>query len=459
MKRLWSITGGLLGLLALGALVVALALTFGGLQRGAKPASQAFQSPIETPTQPPYPPPTTPIPPGPPATPTVVPTPVPRCTFVARPVPAEPGPPLEAYHFSEPKVVLTHKGAIGIAGWLPDGQQLLITRDIPGTDHQSIDIFNVGTGELLTYAERVGNSGKPIWLPAVRAVAYATFVDQHSEMWFSYGDPQRVERVAPDVWGASLAMESDGRHLWYFSRSDPDRPKRMDVETRALQPTPFDLASLRYPKPGLEWAMHNRSPNYAMVWHPDGSQMVLYSQFWTFLLDTSTNQVCELDLGEYIAERMDIPPWALKAKWSPNGRYLAFITTDSLSLPLRRTELIILDMETGERQTLSPGPDIEPGRHYVTDITWAPDSRYLAVLAIIRRTETGSEKEGLFIVNAATREARQILSKYEFGGGLEGTQLVWNTSGSQLAVNCPTPEEGKLCIISVGFKDTQEEQP
>lgn len=65
MRRFANIAGGLLGLLALGALVVALALMFGGLPREVKPASQAFQSPIETPTQPPYPPPAIPTPPGP----------------------------------------------------------------------------------------------------------------------------------------------------------------------------------------------------------------------------------------------------------------------------------------------------------------------------------------------------------------------------------------------------------
>ena len=108
MKRLLSIAGGLLGLLALGALVVALALTFGGLQKRAKQTSQVFQSPIKTPTQPPYPPPATPTPASPPATPTVAPTPIPRCTFAARPAPAEPATPLEAYQFSEPRVVLTH---------------------------------------------------------------------------------------------------------------------------------------------------------------------------------------------------------------------------------------------------------------------------------------------------------------------------------------------------------------
>ncbi len=62
MRRLTNIAAGLLGLLALGALVVALALTFGRVPKEAKPAAHAFQSPIETPTQPPYPPPETPTP-------------------------------------------------------------------------------------------------------------------------------------------------------------------------------------------------------------------------------------------------------------------------------------------------------------------------------------------------------------------------------------------------------------
>jgi hypothetical protein len=92
MKRLLNIAGGLLGLLALGALVIALALAFGGLGRGTEPAPQAFQPSIETPTLPPYPPPATPTPLGPPATPTPPPypppqTPTPAATPTAVPTP------------------------------------------------------------------------------------------------------------------------------------------------------------------------------------------------------------------------------------------------------------------------------------------------------------------------------------------------------------------------------------
>ena len=454
MKRMFSIAGGLLGLLVLAGLAVVLVMSFGALWREAQPVSPVFQSPIETPTLPPYPPP---------ETPTVVPMPVPPCPFARQPVPAEPGPPLEAYRFSEPRVVLTHTSAIGIAGWLPDGQHLLITRDLPGTNRNRIDLFNVRTGELNPYAERDGSSGKPVWLPALKAVAYMTLVAEkdheppivyHPELWLSYGNPQQVERLTSDIRGA-LAVEPDGKRLWYFSRSEPDRPQVFDGESRVIQTALWNVAAWKYPKPELEWAIRYRSPQFTMAWRPDGTQAVLYSQFWTFLLDVKTNQVCELTLGEY-TEAMEIPPWPLEAQWSPDGRYLAFITTDSLNLPLRRTELAILDMETGERRTLSPGPDIEPGRHYVTDMAWLPDSRYLVVLGVVRMTEAGSEKEGLFIVNASTGEFKQILPEHEFGGGSGSMQLAWDPTGALLAVNCPTPEEGRLCIISVNPNGFQE---
>jgi len=59
-------------------------------------------------------------------------------------------------------VVLTHTSAVGIAGWLPDGERLLITRDIPGTNRQSIETFNTRTGEIQIYAQREGANGKGI---------------------------------------------------------------------------------------------------------------------------------------------------------------------------------------------------------------------------------------------------------------------------------------------------------
>jgi Tol biopolymer transport system component len=372
---------------------------------------------------------------------------------VGPPAPAQSEYPLETYRFSEPRIALTHPGAIGIAGWLPDGQRLLITRDVPGTNRQTIDVLDVQTGELITYAEREGNSGKPVWLPALQAVAYLTLVAEkgeeqpiryHPELWVSYGTPQQVERLTSDVWGA-LAVDPDGKRLWFFLRSEPDRLQVYDMETKSIQVAPLDLAPLRYLKPGLEWAVRDRSPEFKMVWRPDGSQAVFYSQFWTFLLDLKTGQWCELAVGDYNAEAMDIPPWPLQAQWSPNGRYVAFITTDSLQMPFRRTQLTVLDMETGERRTVSPGPDIEPGRHYVAGIAWAPNSQMLTVLATVEYRD-GATWEGLYLVEGVTGRSKPVLPHIVFPAGDAGWDLAWSPKGNFLAVTCLY---GPLCLVEV----------
>lgn len=82
MRCLSSMSVRLFALLTLGTLAIVLVIAFGGPDRSASELTvQAFQSPIETPTQPPYPPPATPtLPPyPPPPTPAPSPTPSPAC--------------------------------------------------------------------------------------------------------------------------------------------------------------------------------------------------------------------------------------------------------------------------------------------------------------------------------------------------------------------------------------------
>lgn len=62
MRQTLKLFGSLLGLLALAVLVVVLTTTFQSLEKS-QPGSALFQSPIETPTPPPYPLPRTPTPP------------------------------------------------------------------------------------------------------------------------------------------------------------------------------------------------------------------------------------------------------------------------------------------------------------------------------------------------------------------------------------------------------------
>ncbi len=433
MKRLLSITGGLLGLLMLGALAVALALAFGELRRDVKPASQAFQSPIETPTQPPYPPPATPAPPGPPATPTLAPTPIPRCTFAARPAPAEPGVSREAYQFSEPRVVLTHTSAIGIAGWLPDGQHLLITRLIPNQSREYIEVFNLHTGELQRYGERHSLPGQPVWLAAHQAVAFADVApDKQVVLRISRREAAAVETPVAGLAASFLAVSPDGRQVVFFTHAAPNRPETLDPAQPQRATLPMTLPQT----------------SYRISWHPQGHQIAFYNETGFYLADLPSGRICEVDLGFEESEARYGKRWTFHAQWSPNGRYLAALTTIG-NPPVHFIDLTLIDTSTGERR------HFDLGLQYLYAIAWAPNSHDLLVVAESGTNDSGLVLHGLYVVNAATGDVRQMLADYQFvGTGAWG--IAWSPTGQAIALACPVvaPKEhlmteGRLCIVSV----------
>ena len=464
MKRLLSITGGLLGLLALTALAVALALTFERLRTDVKLASQAFQSPIETPTQPPYPPPASPTPPAPPATPTVAPIPVPRCTFAARPAPAEPGPPLEAYRFSEPQVVLTHTSAIGIAGWLPDGERLLITRLIPGQPREYVEVFNTRTGQLQRYGERHSLPGKPVWLAAHQAVAFADVAsDNQVVLRISRGEAAPVETPVAGLAASFLEASPDGRQVVFFPLDAQNRPEALDVAQTKRQTFPGTLPLTSWQELSALSQQYGPEP-YRATWSPLGNQLAFYNDTGFYLVDGPSGQICEVDLGFEEGETRYGKRWAFVARWSPNGRYLAMLTTLG-DAPVGFSDLTILDTSTGELRSTHPERYIEPGRYYVTDLSWAPNSRDLAILVTVKVDEIGASFDELYLAEIMSGEFRPLLSGWDFGRPWGGS-LAWSYDGLQLAVLCPRPlqttpptAENRLCIIPIDRGDIKEGQP
>lgn len=438
MKYLLRIARGLLGLLVLIALVAAVAFTFGEL-RGAEPISQISQPPVETPAQPMY---------QPSATSQVTPMVAPRCTFAVPSASEVLGPSLDAYAFSAPQVVLTHTSAIGIAGWLPDGERLLITRDIPGTNRQTIETFNLHTSEVRVYAEREGANGKPVWLSGLKAVAYSTSAGQQHELWISWGDPTQAKQIAQSVEGLSLAVDPAGQRLLYFSSPANDQPQLWDAATQAVQAMPLNLAQWTWQK--YEAGQPTLAlPVFQTAWSPNGSQIVFYAYpEWLFLVDPKTGYLCEVDLGQVRWE----PRWVFYARWSPDGRCLAMITTAG-GAPIRFNELTVLDTITGESYSFNLGLP------YLYDIAWSSNSETLAVLGQVN-VVNGRTLMGLYLVDISSGDFRQMLPKHTFGGGaVEGWELAWSPDGHTLAVKCPVwPEtesivvEDRVCLISSGLQ-------
>lgn len=401
---------------------------------------EAYPQPLSsnpTVTAPAYPPP------GEPEEPTAAPVYVqpPLCEFGPGPTPEASGVSLEDYVFSEPQIVFTSPRNVNLVEWLPDSQWILMTHDILDDGRQQvIELFNPTTGEVQVFAERSSRSyAPPAWNTSLDAVVYSKNIildgTTHSEkdkneLWISYGDSDDAQLISDNI--ATLypvISPDDGRIAYAFNEQLSLRDSSLEVS----QTIDFDPS---------QWQYHEENRMYSpyeTAWRPDSSQIAFYNAGYFFLVDVNTGQICEVDLGSEDA-------WATVARWSPDGRYLALGRTSDL-LPIKSSELAVLDTVIGQWYTMRPTPDMD-GQHYVTDVAWAPDSYHIAVVGVVNKWD-GTRHKGLYFVDFILERSVQLNPRFDFGIGKWGTNLIWSPDGLQLLFACPTGEKERLCLISV----------
>ncbi len=381
----------------------------------------------------------------------------PACTFpLAQITAGEPKP--ENYTFSEPKVVLTDpQNVYDIVEWLPDNQQVLITQDQRSTRkmesdkflRQSIQLYNPTTGKSKIYAIRHHTDEPPIWQPGLNAVVYpdanilGTDEINHRfkftrQVWVSRGDPKTTQMLADNLSQFSVAVKSDGSQTAYLPNNKIYKSNGL---LQGVASTPFNLNEWDYSKTRNEFPV-----SYLMIWQPGTSLIFLYSSGdfeggYTFILDSNTGQVCELNLGG----------WAARAHWSSNGRYLAIARFQGIR-PTASSDLVVLDAVTGKLYTMVVTAQDAKGNHYVTDLAWAPDNHHILVTGGILSLQgtkwVGSR--GLYLVNFIAGRSDPLLTKYSFPtASSSSSNLAWSPDGSKLLVRCPTNEEERVCFISV----------
>ncbi|GAB4401993.1 MAG: hypothetical protein OHK0052_25370 [Anaerolineales bacterium] len=349
---------------------------------------------------------------------------------------------LEDYVFSEPMVVLTSTTPLSIADWLPDNQRLLVTRRLPDSADEWIETFNLVTGETKVYAQR--NSGEsPVWLPSLEAVAYThAILDERLprggrlELRVSYGDPKNFEVVAQDVFNLSLA--TDGSRLLYFDRTLGDQVQAWNFSTHSVATTQFNLTNRAYKQNPI--FQSRPGTTFKIAPQPNGQWTAFYSFGLLYLADAQTGQLCEIEIGDRIPYNV---------RWSPNGRYLAFLSADYNSGGLyTSSKVVVLDTTTGEQVFSNLEFPV------VYEIDWGLDNHTLAILVLVDVIDGGRPIKEVFLMNAAEGNTRRMLPEHWFGGGT-GNELRWSQDGRVLAIDCTQwrtktlPSEGRVCFIEV----------
>lgn len=387
---------------------------------------------------------------------------LPICSFPLQQTVMVESPP-EKYTFTEPKVVFTDELQPEIVDWLPDSQKVIIMPktliDLGINGYQeTIELFNPHTQKTQIYAIRRDGQGMPAWNPELNAIVYPdTKIIMNgtdilksqffSQLKVSYGNPNETQLLVDDLLSHSITVKPDGSQIVYYKDNKELANKffsRM-IFDGSLQPEkllPVNLA---------QDEMYSVN-TYETVWRPGASQMLFYSSVsptdQTILFDINNGQSCTLSFNG----------WVYFARWSPNGRYLAVIKSPSSHASSWASYyLSVLDGLTGnfyqvDSKKMVPEEMKDCCRHIVSNFSWAPDNRHLIVMGTADITGTGEHNpiHKLYLVDFISGDVDDLFPSYEFFNvGWKGTELAWSPDGLKLIADCPTEEQGRLCLFAV----------
>lgn len=414
MKRLLSIAGSLVGLLALAVLAFTLALTFGGLQRGAEPLSWMFQSPIETPTQPPYPPPATPThPPSKPTPitppPTIPPKPSPptvTVTLPPYPPPQTPTPP------GTPTAVPTPRATV--------------TPPAPGTPTPvPTPSGPLPAGPKIVYGDTDGSSGTTtIWLasatnPELRK-ALTTVVHK-----VGYGvqgavspDGNNIAYLIIPRGTSERAARTAGGELWVMNSDGTDRHRVADQVGYLAMWTP-DSSALAF---GRLIALEN----------PTDPQVPFRTELHLVTADGANQTLFLADESAY-----GIQPLG----WSEDGQlfYYARVTLQG------RWELWGVDIRTGSAQFQT----FLPPQYLIQSASLSPDG------ANVLLTVLEEHQYALIVLSIDGRVQRTIVRGATGDQPLNRYAAIWSPDGQDLLVHIPPEADQPARLERINLKTGQ----
>ena len=410
MRRLLKVAGGLPGLLALITLVVALALTFGGLRRGTEPSSQAFQSPIEMP--PPYPPPGTPT--HPPSKPTPV-TPLPT-------IPPKPSPP------THPTVTVTLPPYPPPQTPTPPGTPTAVptprataTPPVPGTPTAvPTPSGPLPPGMKVVYGETDGSAGTTmIWLAStanpelrrlLKTITHKTGYGVHGAV---SPDGNKIAYLVIPPGTSERAARTAGGELWVMN-SDGTDPRKIADQVGYI---------------GM-WAPNSQALVYGrLLPQIQPTEEPYRRELYAIGLDGNQNLIVS-------EERAYIAP----VGWLPDSRQLFYLSSE----PEHAPALWGVDISTGATQLQRVLP-----LNLASGISLSPDGAHL-IFTILE-----GEQRALVMLSVDGREQRTIVS------GATGDQPInryigtWSPDGQSILAHIPPQAEQPARLERIDLRTGQ----
>jgi dipeptidyl aminopeptidase/acylaminoacyl peptidase len=295
----------------------------------------------------------------------------------------------------------------------PDGLFVLytVTRVNPQTNSSSTHIFRkaLAGGESLD----LGSGGSPIWRPDGRKIGFM----RGGQLWEMDPDGTNAAQVTDIPGGIGNVLYSPDARYLSFTRNiklaatpsdlHPDLPSANarlydglmyrhwdtfhDGTFRHLHIAPYTAGRLTGEPVNIMAGEPYDTPLKPfggvthITWRPDSKAIVYTSKK---LSGAEAAYSTDSDLYEYELESgitsnltEGMPGYDFYPAYSPDGRYLAWLSMETPMYEADRYRLMLLDTRTGQRRELSAGFDQNVNNHQ-----WSADSRTIYFLSGIQAT-------------------------------------------------------------------------
>ena len=255
----------------------------------------------------------------------------------------------------------------------PDGQRVAYLLDVPrdplseedGTAWRRLQVFDVSSGQSREYVGGELRIGSPGWTPDGESVTYLARQegDGGTALYeIPVGGGESMKTYEHETSIAGYALSPDGGRVAFLSR-DPEPEYRATMRNRGFvqevyeEDDPFTRVWIAEPgRAGSARMLPLEGHASAIDWAPGGDRLVV-ALAPTPLVDDSYMKrrlrIVDAATGAILV-RIENPGKLGQVAFSPDGRYVAFVSAESIHDP-KEGRLMVADAADGSFRDLLPG--------------------------------------------------------------------------------------------------------
>jgi dipeptidyl aminopeptidase/acylaminoacyl peptidase len=260
-----------------------------------------------------------------------------------------------------PRLLTCTSGSDGSPAFSPDGKRVAFVSTPEGGPPQ-IWVVPVEGGEAVQLTRLSTGAVRPAWSPDGKKVAFVSRVYPDCP-----DDACNARRLKARRESQVKARVFDHLPVRHWSRWRDERRSHLFVipveggEPRDLTPGPHDVPPMALAE----------GPGYAFA--PDGKSLVYVKNTDPDLATSTNNDLFEVSLEDGQERRLTTSPGNDHSPaYSPDGRYLAYLSMERAGYEADRQRLIVRDRHSGAEVEWTRGFAGQPGTPL-----WAPDSKTL----------------------------------------------------------------------------------